>query len=205
MHSSCFLPTDRNSHPLPPQGPGGTCVPASTYYEVLRRLRPSRRTRCLRWRYHSLRLSSSLPRGRRRLGPGAFGSATPRTCRMETAGPPVPGKPCVPMPCSLTPADWNASGHYDASAWPPFAARRRLLARGNFGAESHAWARAVTLRRGSPHRTQNSLLVAGQALPGGTGYRRVSTKGFRSIVHSSPFPSFLAQAASIWFSLISIS
>src|SRR5262249_41380588 len=46
---------------------------------------------------------------------------------------------------------------------------------------------------GSPRRTQDWLLVAGQALPGGIRTRRVPAKGFQGVVVTSypPFPSLL--------------
>ena len=45
---------------------------------------------------------------------------------------------------------------------------------------------------GSPHRTQDSLLAAGQALPGGIRTRRVPTKGFRNVSYiTSPSPKLL--------------
>lgn len=101
----------------------------------------------------------------------------------------------VPMPCSLTPAGPNTAGHYAASAWPPLASRRRLPRFGNFGAQSHGLgAGCLRFVRWVTHtRTQDSLLVAGQALPGGIRTRRVPTKGFQavSVTSSPPFPSFL--------------
>jgi hypothetical protein len=37
------------------------------------------------------------------------------------------------------PGRTSVSGHYDTSAWPPLAARRRLRTRGNFGAQWHGF------------------------------------------------------------------
>ncbi len=81
----------------------------------------------------------------------------------------VPVQPAVPMPCSSTPAGPHAPGHYGAATRPPLCPRRRLprfiqLSRLN----RTALGLAVYASPGAlPHKTQNSLPAAGQALPGG--------------------------------------
>jgi hypothetical protein len=56
----------------------------------------------------------------------------------------------------------------------------------------------ISGNRSSRKQTQDSLLVAGQALPDGIGYRRVPTKGFQVASYiSSSFPKLcLAQGES---------
>ncbi len=84
----------------------------------------------------------------------------------------VPVQPAVPMPCSSTPAGPHAPGHYGAATRPPLCPRRRLprfiqLSRLN----RTALGLAVYASPGAlPHKTQNSLPAAGQALPGGDQY-----------------------------------
>ncbi len=81
----------------------------------------------------------------------------------------VPVQPAVPMPCSSTPAGPHAPGHCGAATRPPLCPRRRLprfiqLSRLN----RTALGLAVYASPGAlPHKTQNSLPAAGQALPGG--------------------------------------
>src|SRR5258707_229877 len=71
---------------------------------------------------------------------------------------------------------------------------------GNFGAEWHGFSTGCLrfVRWVAHTRTQDSLLVAGQALPGGIRTRRIPTKGFGNAQYiTSPSPKlFLAQSAS---------
>jgi hypothetical protein len=150
------------------------------------------------WRYHPLRLCSSLSWTRRRPGAWSFrsgNSAARWSSGVETTGTPrFLGNPNVPMPCSVTPAGPTSPGPCGESAWPPFTARRRLPHRGNFGARSHGlgtgclrFARWVSR---SGRKTRFWLLA--KLYQAGLSTRRVPTKGFRDVLVTSlpPFPSF---------------
>ena len=81
-----------------------------------------------------------------------------------------------------TPAGLFAPDHYSATAWP-LVIERQSLPREVFR-RSIAWLSdsLSTLRRtGCPAATQDSLPVAGQALPDGLSTRKVPLKGFRAV------------------------
>jgi hypothetical protein len=75
------------------------------------------------------------------LGPGVLGSGHPRAaCRCrggDGRASQVPGEPWCAYALFSDPGGTAAAGRYAASAWPPHIQRRRLPARGNFGAQSH--------------------------------------------------------------------
>src|SRR5262249_1972730 len=119
----------------------------------------------------------------------------PILIEVETAGrPKFLGNPRVPMPCSLTPAGPPQQALALRRRGPPTfnnEGSSREVISGLYGTAS---ALAVYASPGGlPHRAQDSLLVAGQALPGGIRTRRVPTKGFQGVLVTSfpPFPSFL--------------
>lgn len=67
---------------------------------------------------------SHAARRRRRAWSFWLGSPTPTSA--ETTGPPkFLGNPCVPMPCSSTPAGSVAPGPSDAPTWPPLMRRTK--------------------------------------------------------------------------------
>ena len=100
-------------------------------------------------------------------------SPPPATSAGRQAGPPrFPGNPCVPLPCSSTPAGPDTPGRYGVPARPPLCPQRRLPRQIYLsGLHSTALGLAVYASSGVlPHPTQNSLPVAGQALPDGIDY-----------------------------------
>ena len=105
-------------------------------------------------------------------GPGPFGLAVPPRQRYRdgAAGSPrFPGRPVGPMPCSSTPAGPVAPRPDGTPAWPPIGQRRRLSAGNALEAQEHGLGPrclrfAVAL---AVPPTQDSLPVAGWALPGG--------------------------------------
>ncbi len=102
---------------------------------------------------------------------------------VETAGSPTfLGNPDFALALLSDPGRTNASGHNDASARPPLCPRRRLphsYFRGSITRLRH-W--LSTLRRpGRPDTTQDSLPVAGQALPDGLAYPQGSIERFHDI------------------------
>ena len=152
------------------------------------------------WRYHPLRLSSSLlPSPTPTWGRGVLGLATPTRPvhkEMETTGPPkFLGNPLVPTPCSWTPARPTYQAitvvRHGPRAYNDEGSPREVIS----GLDRTASALAVYASpRGSPHRTQDSLLAAGQLYQTGLVTRRVPTKGFRDVSYiASPFPKLLGQ------------
>jgi hypothetical protein len=147
------------------------------------------------WRYPTVRLCS-LPRSptpAARPGAFGFGSPTPTAVDSETAGAlRFLGNPPVPVPCSRTPAGPRTPGHDGVSAWPPLWQKRRLPRFANFGAQSHGFStRCLRFVRWVAHtRTQDSLLVAGQALPGGIRTRRIPTNSAMLNTSLPLLPSF---------------
>ena len=93
-----------------------------------------------------------------------------------------------------TPAGLLTPDRYSAAAWPLVCEKQRLPRK--VFRRSIAWLSdwLSTLRSaGYPRPTQDSLPVAGQALPDGLSTRRVPPKGFRVASYiSSPFPKLLA-------------
>ena len=143
-----------------------------------------------------MRLCSSLRQVRRRLEARGFRVWQPRrgpvVREMETMGrPKFLGNPHVSMPCSLTPAGLQTHQavtvrqhgprtHHDEGS------SREVISGLNGTASTLA---VYASPRGSPQRTQDSLLAAGQALPDGIRTRRVPTKRFRDVAYiTSSFP-----------------
>ena len=111
----------------------------------------------------------------------------------------VPGEPRLSVcTCSNpTPAGLLAPDHYSAAAWPLVCEKQRLPRMGF--RRSIAWLSdsLSTLRRVRYlPTTQDSLPVAGQALPDGLSTRKVPMKGFKAATYISfPFPKLcLAQS-----------
>ena len=128
-------------------------------------------------------------------GPGAFGfGSPPPTYGWERQGLPGSWETRCAYALFSDPGRPNASGQYKALTWPPLASRRRLRAKGNFGAQSHGvgtgclrFARWVTHAR---RKTRFWLLA--KLYQAGLLTRRVSPKGFYDVLSTSfpPFPSF---------------
>jgi hypothetical protein len=155
--------------------------------------RPSRPTRLLASRYH--RFARGLLPSVVGVPPGARRSWVPVSSSglsMETSGSlRFPGNPDGHCPCSSTPAgSGRLSGPWvSCLTRPPLMSRTRAPYVFNFrGSITRPSTWLSTLRRmGCPTTTQDSLLAAGPALPGGIRTRKVSTKGFRFRVSFS-FP-----------------
>lgn len=145
------------------------------------------------WRYHPVRLYSSLPWTRRR--PRAWGfrvwqppatmfrSGNDRTSQ-------VPGEPPRALAEFFDPGRTDAPGPTTSSARPPLTSRRRLLASGNFGAESPGF--GTRCLRFVPDLTVRDARLASRCWPlcgAGLVTRWVLTKGFRVASYiSSSFP-----------------
>jgi len=104
----------------------------------------------------------------------------------------VPGEPQLCSCLLFDPGRTGASGHTMRRRGPRYVhdeGSHECSFRGSITRLRH-W--LSTLRRpGYPDTTQDSLPAAGQALPGGLGYRRVPTKGFTLYPYiRSPFPKF---------------
>jgi len=112
---------------------------------------------------------------------------------VETVGSPkFLGNPLVPMPSSLTPAGpmhQATSMHRHGPCPHDNKGSLRVVISGLNGTASALPVYASP--GGSLHRTQDSVLVAGQALPGGIRTRRIPAKGFRNGLHHFP----LSQAS----------
>jgi hypothetical protein len=125
-------------------------------------------------------LRSGIRRGANRVLPSSWGTSVVR------------------LPCSIpTPAGLLASDHCDTAAWPLVCKKQRLPRK--VFRSSIAWLSdwLFTLRGVSYlSTTQNSLPVAGQALPDGISTRKVPMKGFKVVDYISfPFPKLcLAQS-----------
>ena len=133
-----------------------------------------------------------LGRGRPTGGQGVVGSGLPSGLTMETSGSlRFLGNPGGHCPRSSTPAgSGRLSGpRVSCLTRPPLTSRTRAPRVFHFrGSITRPLTSLSTLRRmGRPTTTQDSLLAAGPALPGGIHTRRVSAKGFRVQVSSS-FP-----------------
>jgi hypothetical protein len=180
--------------PLLSTGSLGMVPPLQRYYGTLRlpavRLDPFD---FFTSQYHRFRpWFAPLGRGRPTGGQGVVGSGLPSGFTMETSGSlRFLGNPGGHCPCSSTPAgSGRLSGpRVSCLTRPPLTSRTRAPSVFNFrGSITRPLTSLSTLRRvGRPTTTQDSLLAAGPALPGGIRTHRVSTKGFRVLVSSS-FP-----------------
>lgn len=109
---------------------------------------------------------------------------------METTrSPRFLGTPTLHLPCSQTPAGPSMSGHYNMSVLPPPLRQQRLPLLVQFrGSMTRLLQSLSTLRRlGHPSATQDSLLAADHALPGGIGYPQGYSKRFQKFYISSSF------------------
>ena len=161
------------------------------------------------WRYHSSRLFSFLPKARRR----------PRDQELSVLAVPrrqlfkkwkrrdLPGS--WRTQCAFAvfsdPGRTDASGLLDAPTRPPFRQRRRLQARGNFGAQSHGFSTGCLrlARWVSPPGRKTRFWVLAKLSQAGLNTRRIPTKGFNGASYIiSPSPRLrLAQAASPFYFL----
>jgi hypothetical protein len=134
--------------------------------------------------------------------PQARGSSSGPLCRTWTPGdasgfPRFLENPCVPLPCSSTPAGPRASGHHDALARPPLCPQRRLPQECTFRgsiARLRNW--LFTLRRGRCRtRRKTRFRSLAKLSRAGLVTRRVPLKGFRVASYISfPLPKLcLAQ------------
>jgi hypothetical protein len=139
---------------------------------------------------------------RRRLAAWGFRDWQPQrpvVKEMEARGrPKFLENPRVPMPCSSTPAGSNHQAPAVVERGPR--AGKDEDSQQEVISGLYRTASALTVYAspdGSPRRTQDSFLAAGQALPGGIRTRRVPAKSFRNVpTLLPPFPSFLAQCPS---------
>ena len=99
--------------------------------------------------------------------------------------------PIVSLPCSQTPAGPTHQALRCVDTAPVQRTTKATQRFGNFGAQSHGFDNWLSTLRpvGCPHRTQDSLPAAGQALPGGIGCPQGSNERFPN----SLFP--LSQAS----------
>jgi hypothetical protein len=119
-------------------------------------------------------LRSGIRRGANRVLPSSWGTSVIR------------------LPCSNpTPAGLLTSDHCDPAAWPLVCKQQRLPRVTDFRS-SIAWLSDwLSTLRGVSYlgTTQDSLPVAGQALPDGISTRKVPLKGFKVVDYISfPFP-----------------
>ena len=144
-------------------------------------------------RYHRFRpWFAPLGRGRPTGGQGVVGSGLPSGLTMETSGSlRFLGNPGGHCPCSSTPVGSGRLSGPRVSCLtrpPPVSTTKAPGVLYFRGSSTRPLTSLSTLRRmGRPTTTQDSLLAAGPALPGGIRTRRVSAKGFRVQVSSS-FP-----------------
>lgn len=205
MHSSCFSRGTHDPTPrFPPLAPVGDRSPASSVlsrrYDFLPPVPPH--FVAFVWRYLRVHSFSSLPGGRvRRRGPELLTRSPARELAVEATGSrKFLGNPHCPFAhVQSTPAGLRSPDHCGGAAWP-LGSQKQRLPRKVFR-RSIAWPSdwLSTLRRaGYPRPTQDSLPVAGQALPDGLLTRRVPLKGFRGRFPTShpPFPDFLPQTGS---------
>jgi len=91
------------------------------------------------------------------------------------------------------PGRTDASSHFDAPTWPPFRQRRRLQARGNFGAQSHGFGTCCLrfVRWVSPPGRKTRFWVLAKLSQAGLITRRIPTRGFNGFLHHLP----LSQAS----------
>jgi hypothetical protein len=134
------------------------------------------------WRYHPVRLCSFLPQARRRLGAWSFRDWQPRASLWNGDEQGLPGSwKTLLCLCPFSAGRTNPSGHTMSRHGPRTQHDEGSTRCGNFGAEWHGLGTGCLrfVRRITPDTTQDSLLVAGQALPGGIGYPQGPTKGFQ--------------------------
>lgn len=154
------------------------------------------------WRYHGFIWLVRYPTGQmqpRRAWswyPGISG----RVSAVETTGSPTfLGNLGCAFALLSDPGRIDMSDHHDTPTRPPLCPQRRLpqmYFRGSITQLQH-W--LSTLRRpGYPNTTQDSLPVAGQALPGGIGYPQDSNERFQTHIMFAILPSqaFVAQGHS---------
>src|SRR5208282_6238897 len=131
-----------------------------------------------------------LGRGRPTGGQGVVDSGLPSGLTMETSGSlRFLGNPGGHCPCSSTPAGSGRLSGPRVSCLtrpPPVSTTKAPSVLYFRGSITRPLTSLSTLRRmGRPTTTQDLLLAAGPALPGGIHTRRVSAKGFRVQVSSS--------------------
>jgi len=100
------------------------------------------------------------------------------------------------------PGRTDASGLHDAPTRPPFTARRRLPARGNFGAQSHGFGpRCLRFARWVARTGRKTRFwVLAKLSQAGFNTRRVPTKGFKMFLHHLPLSQAWPGAGRVPFS-----
>jgi hypothetical protein len=138
------------------------------------------------WRYHPCVLfaPSDPTQGR---GLRGVGKPVPEPdMSVETDGDPMfPETPCVPWPCSPTPAGPGMPGHCGMSARPPRLTRTRapaMIFRGSIARPGHSLSTLRSESRPSPRKTRFRLLAklcrAGFVNPQGSYERFLSSSLF---------------------------
>jgi len=197
MHSSCFSRGTHDPTPrFPPLAPVGDRSPVSSVlsrrYDFLPPVPPH--FVAFVWRYLRVHSFSSLPGGRvHRQGLELVTRYLQSGIRRGTNRvlPSSWGTSVIRLPCSSpTPAELLTSDRCDAAAWPLVCKKQRLPRK--VFRSSIAWlSDSLFTLRGVSYlsTTQNSLPIAGQALPDGISTRKVPLEGFKVVDYiSSPFP-----------------
>ncbi len=194
MSSAWFQLPVHNLAPPSLHGVRRAVPPLHSSYEALRLLAvPLATLGCFAWRYH--RFARGLLPSVVGVPPGAWELSVPVShpeVRWKRQGlPSSRGTRLIIRQCSSTPAgSGRLSGPWVSCLTRPPPVSRTKAPSGLYfrGTITRPLTSLSTLRRmGCPTTTQDSLLAAGPALPGGIRTRRVSTKGFRVRVSSS-FP-----------------
>jgi hypothetical protein len=175
-----------------------TVPPLRRYYGVLRRPASlSPRFVAFAWRYPALRLSFCSHRSRALTAGRGLVIRFPRAGivrRETTRTSQVPGEPCCSYAVFFDPGRTDNARPMQRVGVAPVASTTKAPARFVFrGSIARPWNSLCTLRAvGRPHRTQHSLPVAGQALPGGIPDPQGSIERFSRCNRyiSPPFPSF---------------
>ncbi len=155
--------------------------------------------RCLRLAIPRFHLVVSVPDGPDAITPSlelVTRYLRPGTCRGNDRISHVPGESRCVFALLSDPGGIDMSDHHNTPTRPPLCPQRRLpqmYFRGSITQLQH-W--LSTLRRpGYPDTTQDSLPVAGQALPDGIGYPQDSNERFQTHIMLVILPSqaFVAQ------------
>ena len=150
-----------------------------------------------------MRLCSSLPPVRRRLGAWSIGTGRPAPDRpREKIGPPrFLGNPDGPLPCSSTPAGPDAPRRDGAPGVAPAVSTAKAPAGSTLEAQSHGFGpgclRFVVPLAGARRKTRFRPLARRYRV--GLATHRVPTKGFRdSSVHLFPLPQTSPGAMTLY-------
>jgi len=138
--------------------------------------------------------------GRQTAGQGCIiRSPRPETCAWKRSGSPrFLGNPLCLCPV-LRPGRTDASGLLDTPDAAPCRQRRRLQARGHFGAPSHGFGTGCLrfVRWVSPPGRKTRFWVLAKLSQAGLSTRRIPTRGFNGFLHHLPLSQArLAQCLS---------